>query len=181
MLQRFARLAGFSGSGWFFGFLAIGGGVLILAAVGGYFSPPIEIAGGPCCATPDGIPAVWTPALLALLYSGGALTSLGVTGLLLHWRFRSAREAVRAEGGWASFIGGLSGWCLGVAFLVLALGEGRKFAPPLGNGLPYGSYIPLEWGAIVLLALTAAVWGRGLYRAIVGRSRRATDAIQEPT
>ena len=183
--MRLVRLAGFPGSGWFFGFQVLGGVAMIVAAVGGYFTPPLEISGSFCClastfccTTSDGARPLWTPVLLTLLLSGVSLLALGAAGLILRFAGRRAGRIAQAEGSWASFIGGSSGWCLAVTLWMLTVVHGPGLPTSIRNGLPYGTYLPLTWGAIVLFALTAFVWGRGLYRGTLHRTRRSPGAVQ---
>lgn len=178
-LPRLWPRPGSPGSGWFFGFFDLGGAVLILAALGAYFTRTLELSAGagPCDPCGGGLlpppgqpPLVWTSSELTLLAAGVVLAAIGTLGLALTWAWRgkySRARLNRAEGGaWA----GASGWCLGSSLFFLVLVWGPTTA------LPNGSGFPLFVGSLALLAFTAAVWAHRLLGVSIARAPPASSA-----
>ena len=175
---RLGRRAGFGGSRWFFGFFEAGGAVLVVAALMGYLTRPVELSTCMYCGPTGPTPFAWSVATLTLLFAGMIFEAAGTTGLVLAYLGGWQREggSVSADRRWAGFVGGSSGWCMGVALLTIVLVYGPRLSPPLGNGLPSGTYLPLAWGSIILIALASSVWGFCLASSSSGQQRRATSS-----
>jgi hypothetical protein len=175
---RLVRRAVFGGSRWFFGFFEAGGAVLVVAAVMGYLARPVELSTCMYCGPTGPTPFAWSEGTLTLLFAGVIFETAGTTGLVLAYLGRGQAEggSVSADRRWAGFIGGSSGWCMGVALLTIVLIYGPRLSPPLGNGLPSGTYLPLAWGSIVLVALASSVWGFGLTSSSSSQQRRAANS-----